>query len=67
MPDGDDAQGASAYPWRRSDSRAPDGTKVPFISYPTPLYDASGAFVGAVNLLVRDRKRAEEFAQRLDS
>ena len=30
----------------------PDGTRVPFLPYPTPLHDASGALVGAVNLLV---------------
>jgi two-component system, chemotaxis family, CheB/CheR fusion protein len=47
----------------------PDGTSIPFISYPTPLYDALGTLVGAVNLLVdiRDRKRAEQFVQRLAS
>jgi PAS domain S-box-containing protein len=30
----------------------PDGTRVPFIPYPTPLFDASGALIGAVNTLV---------------
>lgn len=30
----------------------PDGTRVPFIPYPTPLRDASGSVVGAVNMLV---------------
>jgi signal transduction histidine kinase/ActR/RegA family two-component response regulator len=30
----------------------PDGTRVPFLPYPTPLRDASGALVGAVNMLV---------------
>jgi PAS domain S-box-containing protein len=30
----------------------PDGTRVPFLPYPTPLHDPSGALVGAVNLLV---------------
>jgi two-component system, chemotaxis family, CheB/CheR fusion protein len=45
----------------------PDGIRIPFIPYPTPLYDASGALIGAVNMLVdiTDRKRAEEYAQRL--
>jgi two-component sensor histidine kinase len=40
----------------------PDGTRVPFIPYPTPLYDDAGEVVGAVNMLVEitDRKRAEE-------
>lgn len=39
----------------------PDGTRVPFIPYPTPLRDATGAVVGAVNVLVdlSDRKSAE--------
>jgi hypothetical protein len=30
----------------------PDGTHVPFLPYPTPLHDSSGALFGAVNLLV---------------
>jgi PAS domain S-box-containing protein len=40
----------------------PDGTRVRFIPYPTPLYDSSGAMVGAVNMIVdiTDRKQAEE-------
>ena len=40
----------------------PDGTRVPFIPYPTPLFDASGKLTGAVNMLVdiSERKRAEE-------
>lgn len=39
----------------------PDGARVPFIPYPTPLHDASGNLVGAINMLVdiSDRKRAE--------
>jgi len=40
----------------------PDGTRVPFIPYPTPLFDPSGALTGGVNMLVdiTDRKRDEE-------
>jgi PAS domain S-box-containing protein len=40
----------------------PDGTRVPFIPYPTPLHDENGRLVGAVNMLVdiSERKRAEE-------
>jgi PAS domain S-box-containing protein len=39
----------------------PDGTKVPFIPYPTPLRNARGELVGAVNMLVdiSERKQAE--------
>jgi PAS domain S-box-containing protein len=40
----------------------PDGTRVPFIPYPTPLHDEAGKLVGAVNMLVdiTERKRSEE-------
>ena len=40
----------------------PDGSRVPFIPFPTPLHDSSGKPVGAVNMLVdiTERKRAEE-------
>jgi PAS domain S-box-containing protein len=39
----------------------PDGSRVPFLPYPTPLYDPSGVLVGAVNMLVdiSERKEAE--------
>jgi PAS domain S-box-containing protein len=30
----------------------PDGTRVPFIAFPSPLFDASGVLIGAVNTLV---------------
>jgi PAS domain S-box-containing protein len=30
----------------------PDGSRVPFIPYPTPLKDASGKVIGAINLLM---------------
>jgi PAS domain S-box-containing protein len=45
----------------------PDGTRVPFIPYPTPLFDAQGVLIGAVNMLVdiSERKQAEEVARRL--
>jgi PAS domain-containing protein len=47
----------------------PDGTLVHFAPYPTPLYDASGTLIGAVNMLIdiTDRKRADIHAQRLAS
>jgi PAS domain S-box-containing protein len=39
----------------------PDGTRVPFIPYPTPLRDAFGRIIGAINMLVdvSERKHAE--------
>ena len=44
----------------------PDGTRIPFIPYPTPLFDAAGELIGGVNMLVdiTDHKRAEEVQQR---
>jgi PAS domain S-box-containing protein len=46
----------------------PDGTRIPFAAYPTPIFDA-GELVGAVNMLVdlTDRKRFDEYRQRLAS
>ncbi|EDP63799.1 putative sensory transduction histidine kinase [alpha proteobacterium BAL199] len=45
----------------------PDGTRVPFLAYPTPLFDSDGSLSGAVNTLVdiTSRKSNEEAAQRL--
>jgi PAS domain S-box-containing protein len=39
----------------------PDGTRVPFIPYPTPLRDGAGTTIGAINMLVdvSERKQAE--------
>src|SRR4051812_3885448 len=39
----------------------PDGTRVTFTPYPTPLFDAAGNLLGAINMLVdiSDRKAAE--------
>jgi PAS domain S-box-containing protein len=46
-----------------------DGARVQVLPFPTPIYDASGALVGAVNMVVdvADRKSAEEAGQRLAS
>jgi PAS domain S-box-containing protein len=44
----------------------PDGTRVPFIPFPTPLRDASGKVVGAINMLVDiSERRQAETQQRL--
>jgi len=46
----------------------PDGTRVPFMACPTPLHDASGRLVGAVNMLVDQTavKEADEARRRLN-
>jgi PAS domain S-box-containing protein len=46
----------------------PDGTRVAFMPFPTPLHDAAGTLIGAVNMLVdiTDRKRAEQAVQQLN-
>jgi len=44
----------------------PDGTRVTFTPYPTPLFDADGKMVGAVNMLVDiTARKAAEDRQRL--
>jgi PAS domain S-box-containing protein len=48
----------------------PDGTRVPFMPYPTPLFDDNGELIGAINALVdlSDQKRSHamlEHAQTL--
>ena len=45
----------------------PDGSRVPFMAFPTPLHDASGTFVGAVNMLIdmSEQQRAERVSHRL--
>lgn len=44
----------------------PDGTRVAFLAFPTPIFDAARNLSGAVNMLVdlTDRAIAEEAAQR---
>ena len=45
----------------------PDGVRVPFMPFPTPLFDENGELAGGVNFLVdlTDRAIADETAQRL--
>jgi len=47
----------------------PDGTRIPFMAFPSLLRDAAGEVVGALNMFVdiSERKRNEEIAQRLAS
>ncbi len=67
MPHGEGPRGGALKETRavrgaEAVAERPDGTRVPFIPYPTPLRDASGNLVGAVNMLIdiTDRKQAEE-------
>jgi PAS domain S-box-containing protein len=43
----------------------PDGSRVRFRPFPTPLFDENGEFTGAINMLidVTDRRRAEDLRQ----
>jgi PAS domain S-box-containing protein len=45
----------------------PDGSRVPFMPYPSPIFDAAGNLIGAVNMLVdlTELKRGEETGARL--
>jgi PAS domain S-box-containing protein len=56
LKEGRPIQGAEAIAER------PDGTRVWFTPYPTPLRDDAGRIVGAINMLVdtTERKRAEQ-------
>ncbi|MBS0471571.1 MAG: PAS domain-containing protein [Proteobacteria bacterium] len=40
----------------------PDGTRVPFMPHPTPIFDSDGQMIGAVNMLIdlSEQKRANE-------
>lgn len=44
-----------------------DGSRVPFLAYPTPLFNADGKLIGAVNMLIdiTERKSDEKAARRL--
>ena len=51
---------------REAIAERPDGTRIPFLAFPTPIFDAAGNLIGAVNMLVdlTDRAIAEEAVQR---
>ena len=46
----------------------PDGSRIDFAAYPTPLFDEDGAMTGAVNMLVdiADRRRSEQALRELN-
>ena len=41
----------------------PDGTRVPFMPYPTPIFDDAGKLAGAINMLVDTSERRQAIAQ----
>jgi PAS domain S-box-containing protein len=51
----------------RAIAERPDGTRIQFIPFPTPLFDDAGNLIGAVNLLVdaAEQQQFEEVRQRL--
>lgn len=50
-------------------AQRPDGTFFPFLPFPTPIRDANGDLIGAVNTLVdlSERKRIDEAGQHLSA
>jgi PAS domain S-box-containing protein len=48
--------------WGRAIAERPDGTLVPFVAFPTPLRNAAGTLIGAVNTLIdiSDQQRAAD-------
>ena len=48
--------------WGRAVAERPDGTLVPFVAFPTPLRNAAGVLIGAVNTLIdiSDQQRAAD-------
>ena len=67
MPDGDGDQKRPVIGVEAVAER-PDGTRVPFMPFPSPLFDLSGKIVGAVNMLVdiTERKKSEETLRRAE-
>ena len=45
----------------------PDGTRIPFKAYPTPMFNGAGELMGAINLLmeISDQKRLQAEARRV--
>src|SRR5437868_13316151 len=59
-------KGARPIWGREAIAERPDRTRIPFLAYPTPLFDDEGNLTGAINTLVdiSERKRAEEVTAR---
>jgi PAS domain S-box-containing protein len=41
----------------------PDGTRVPFLPHPTPIFDSKGEMIGAVNMLIDLTEQKQAIAQ----
>jgi PAS domain S-box-containing protein len=54
---------------REAVAERPDGTRIPFRAYPTPMFNGAGELMGAINLLmdISDQKRVEAEALRLSA
>ena len=52
---------------RQAVAERPDGTRVPFMAFPTPFFDDAGVLIGAVNMLVdmSEHQRAERVSRHL--
>lgn len=53
--------------WERAIAERPDGSRVAFMAFPTPLFDEAGKLTGAINTLIdkSDQQRADEASMRL--
>jgi PAS domain S-box-containing protein len=52
---------------REAVAERPDGTRVPFMAFPTPFHDDAGILIGAINMLVdmSEHQRAERVSRHL--
>jgi PAS domain S-box-containing protein len=55
--------------WEQAIAERPDGSRVAFMAFPTPLRDRSGKIVGAINTLIdrSEHERAGEASMRLSA
>jgi PAS domain S-box-containing protein len=53
----------------RAIAERPDGSRISFMAFPTPIFDASGKLIGAVNMLIdmTEHRRAEHASRQLAS
>lgn len=56
---------ARAIRGKEAVAERPDGTRIPFIPFPTPIRDSSGKVIGAINMLVDISERRQAETQQL--